>query len=195
VDAGELAGDLGAIATLCLATTRCLPTTVTAQGAATSICVTSTPETEPNQRGAARTHRAIGARAVMSTFAVGDAEDCHAPRMPAGSALYVESTLPVVAQRFRASGVEVGRWTLSPVSRDGPLGGSARLDPASIAALRDLVADDSLLCVRSAGDTSTRTSPATISSAWGSCRARGDRASGHRGLRRAPAIVQPSTAW
>ena len=96
----------------------------------------------------------------MSTFAVGDAEDCHAPRMPAGSALYVESTLSVVAQRFRASGVEVGRWTLSPVSRDGPLGGSARLDPASIAALRDLVADDYLLCGRSAGDTSTRTSPA-----------------------------------
>ena len=152
--------DLGAIATLCPATTRCLPTTVTAEGTATAICATPTPETEPNERtvtGRAPIERSV---LVQSSFAVGDTEDCHTLRMPAGSALYVESTLPVVAQLFRASGVEVGRWTLTAVSWGGPLGGSARLDPASIAALRDLAADDYLLCVRPTGDTAMRAVPA-----------------------------------
>ena len=152
--------DLGAIATRCPSTTRCLPTTVTAQGTASSTCATPTPETEPNERGVVRGTPLERSVLLQSSFAVGDVEDCHALRMPAGSALYVESTMPVVARLFRASGVEVGRWTLTPVSWGGPLGGSARLDPASIRALRDLAADDYLLCVRQVEGSPARTLPA-----------------------------------
>jgi hypothetical protein len=152
--------DLGAIATLCPSTTRCLPMTVDAQGTATSICAAPLVDGEPNERGVMRFPTRERSVLMQARFTDGDVEDCHALRMPAGSALYVESTLPMVASLLRASGVEVGRWTLTPVPWGGPLGGSARLDPASIGALRNLAADDYLLCVRPRADTATRPRPA-----------------------------------
>jgi len=96
-----------------------------------------------------------------------DAEDCHAVRMPAGSSLYVETSVSLVARLFRASGVEIGRWTLRSASWDGPLAGSARLDPAAIGVLRDLAADDYLLCVSERGDSPTRPSPVDYTLAIG----------------------------
>lgn len=150
--------DLGAVGTLCPATTRCLPTTVNAQGTATAICATPTPETEPNERSVARRTPIERPVLLQSSFAVGDVEDCHTLRMPAGSALYVETTQSLVARLFRASGIEVGRWTLAPVAWGGPLGGSARLDPASIGVLRDLAAGDYLLCLHPPVG-ATRTAP------------------------------------
>lgn len=53
------------------------------------------------------------------------------------------------------------------MSWGGPPGGLARLDPAAIAALRDLAADDYLLCVREAGAASSRQSPARYTLALG----------------------------
>ena len=94
----------------------------------------------------------------QSSLSTDDPEDCHAVRMPAGSSLYVETSVSLVARLFRSSGVEIGRWTLSSTSWGGPLAGSARLDPATIGVLRDLAADDYLLCLRERGDSTPRPS-------------------------------------
>lgn len=140
--------DLGGTRTLCPAPTRCLPTTVSAQGLATAICATPTPETEPNER-AVTTRTAVERSVVYAASLSGaDTEDCHLLRMPAGSALFVDASQLLVARLFRASGSELGRWTLRTSVSDGPLATNARLDPAEIAVLRDLTAGDYLLCVR-----------------------------------------------
>jgi len=95
-----------------------------------------------------------------SSLSADDPEDCHAVRMPSGSSLYVETSVSLVARLFRSSGVEIGRWTLRSASPGGPLAGSARLDPTSIGVLRDLAADEYLLCVRQPGDPTT--SPTSV---------------------------------
>ena len=104
---------------------------------------------------------------TSASLSAADAEDCHAVRMSAGSSLYVETSVSLVARLFRSSGVELGRWTLSSTGWDGPLAGSARLDPTAIGVLRDLSPDDYLLCVRERGDATTRLSPVDYTLAIG----------------------------
>lgn len=151
--------DLGAIRTLCPSATRCVPATAVSEGAAIATCTAPVPETEPNERSA-RT-RSVVERSVLfqASLSADDAEDCHVMRMPARSSLYVETSLTLVARLFRSSGTEIGRWTLGSVAWDGPLSGSARLDPAAVGVLRDLVADDYLLCVREPDDSRARRAP------------------------------------
>ncbi|MFO0603585.1 MAG: hypothetical protein U0324_10450 [Polyangiales bacterium] len=140
--------DLGAVRTLCPAPTRCVPTTVTAEGRAVAACATPAPEAEPNDRAAAP--RAVLTRSALydASLSADDPEDCHAVRVAEGGALYVEATALLEASLFRASGVEVGRWTLRTSTWDGPLAGSARLDPGAVGVLRGLAAGDYVLCVR-----------------------------------------------
>lgn len=144
--------DLGGIRTLCPPATRCVPATGSSLGASVATCTTPIPETEPNDRSV-RTRSPVE-RSVLyrSSLSADDPEDCHAVRVPAGSSLYVETSTSLVARLFRSSGVEIGRWTLRSTSWDGPLAGSARLDPTSIGVLRTLAADDYLLCVSEPGD-------------------------------------------
>nr|MBK7067442.1 hypothetical protein [Deltaproteobacteria bacterium] len=150
--------DLGGVRTVCPSPTRCVPATAFSLGAAISTCTAPIPETEPNDRSV-RT-RALVERSVLfqSSLSTDDPEDCHAVRMPAGSSLYVETSVSLVARLFRSSGVEIGRWTLRSASPGGPLAASARLDPAAIGVLRDLAADDYLLCLRERGDSMPRPS-------------------------------------
>ena len=164
--AGDLC-DLGGVRTLCPTPTRCVPATVSSGGVPGATCATPVAEVEPNDRSVAA--RAVVTRSTLyqASLSAADVEDCHALRMPTGSALYVESTIPLVARLFRASGVEVGRWTMRPMSWGGPLGGSARLDPATIGVLRDLIADDYLLCVRALGDPTSRREPVSYTLALG----------------------------
>jgi hypothetical protein len=159
--------DLGAIRTLCPATTRCVPATAVSEGAAIATCTAPIAETEPND-GPSRT-RSVVERSVLfqASLSADDAEDCHVIRMPADSSLYVETTLTLVARLFRSSGVELGRWTLGSAAWDGPLAGSGRLDPAVVGLLRDLAADDYLLCVREADDSRSRRAPVSYSLAIG----------------------------
>jgi hypothetical protein len=148
--------DLGGIRTLCPAPTRCVPATALSLGAPIATCTAPVAETEPNDRSI-RT-RSFVERSVLyqSSLSADDVEDCHALRMPAGASLYVESSVSLVAQLFRSSGAELGRWTLRSAGWDGPLAGSARLDPENIGVLRDLAADDYLLCVHERGDSTSR---------------------------------------
>jgi hypothetical protein len=159
--------DLGAIRTLCPAPTRCVPATAVSEGAAIATCTAPIAETEPND-GSSRT-RSVVERSVLfaASLSADDAEDCHVIRMPVGSSLYVETTLTFVARLFRSSGAELGRWTLRSASWDGPLAGSARLDPAGVGVLRDLAADDYLLCVREPDDSRSRRAPVSYSLAIG----------------------------
>lgn len=140
--------DLGAVRTLCPAPTRCVPTTVTAEGLAVATCATPAPEVEPNDRAAAPREVLTRSALYDASLSAGDTEDCHAVRATEGGALYAEATASLVASLFRASGAEVGRWTLRATAWDGPLAGSARLDPGAVGVLRGLAAGDYVLCVR-----------------------------------------------
>ncbi|MEZ4410976.1 MAG: hypothetical protein R3A52_31530 [Polyangiales bacterium] len=154
--------DLGGIQTLCPESSQCLPTTVSTEGAVTATCAQAVPEVEPNERGVSG--RAVVDRSALyrSSLSSADVEDCHALRVPAGAALFVESTLPVVAHLYGSAGVELGRWTPRAPSDGGPLSSVVRLDPASVAALRELAAGDYLLCVRSAGALGATPTPYTL---------------------------------
>lgn len=159
--------DLGAIRTLCPAATRCVPATGVSGGAAIATCTAPVAETEPNERSTPA--RSVVERSVLfhASLSVDDAEDCHTIRAPAGSSLYVETSLTLVARLFRSSGAEIGRWTLSSTAWDGPLAGSARLDPAVVGVLREVAADDYLLCVREADDSRSRRAPVSYTLAIG----------------------------
>jgi hypothetical protein len=149
--------DLGGMRTLCPQSTRCVPTSVTAEGGATAVCTASVTEVEPNERTVTARDALTRSTLFAASLSAEDAEDCYALRAAAGSALYVEATASLVVQLFRANGDELGRWTLSVTAWDGPLSGSARLEPAAIGALRDLRAGDYLLCVRAAEEVPART--------------------------------------
>lgn len=144
--------DLGGIRTLCPDSTRCVPATASSLGAPIATCTAPIAETEPNERSV-RAHPVVERSTLFrSSLSADDVEDCHAVRMPAGSSLYVETSVSLVARLFRSSGLELGRWTLTSTNWGGPLAGSARLDPTAIGVLRDLAADDYLLCIRERGD-------------------------------------------
>jgi hypothetical protein len=144
-----------------------VPATGVVAGVPVATCATPGTEVEPNDRSVpARTALARSAL-YEALLSADDLEDCHALRMAAGSALYVEATAGLVARLFRGSGEELGRWTLRAASWGGPLGGFARLDPAVIGVLRDLTAGDYLLCVREAGAPSSPRAPLRYALALG----------------------------
>ena len=120
----------------------------TACSAAASVLAT---HTRPSTLVTART-TVRDAALLEGNVATGDEEDCVTVRVPAGAAIYAEATASLGARLSRSSGEELGRWTLRATAWDGPLAGSARLEPSTIAALRGMAADDYALCVRAPAD-------------------------------------------
>ncbi len=144
--------DLGGVGVLCPAPTRCVPVSTSTQGAVVARCTVPAREQEPNERAVTARTTVRDTGLLEGSLAIGDEEDCVTVRVPAGAALYAEATASLVARLYRSSGVEVGRWTLRATAWDGPLAGSARLEPSAIAALRGMAADDYALCVRAPAD-------------------------------------------
>lgn len=139
--------DLGGIRTLCPDATRCVPTTGSLLGGA-STCVTSVTETEPNDTPAAPVAATGRSTLYRGALTATDRQDCYAVTVRDGASLYLETVATGLrVSLYASSGAELGRWVPSNDGGHGPLAGSARLRPETVGALRDLRAGTYAVCL------------------------------------------------
>ncbi|MBL8600782.1 MAG: hypothetical protein JNK72_02565 [Myxococcales bacterium] len=126
--------DLGGIAYQCEASTRCAPESVGDGGVASARCLGINTTIIPHASRQLLTRTTV----VASTFSTLDGVACYFAQAPEGGALWLESNIQLNVTLSTWAGRELGRWVARFAPNHGPLGQRARLEPHSIAALRDL---------------------------------------------------------